>query len=97
MCHQLNMQSIFNGATSFDQPIGEWDTSLVTNMAYMFSGASSFNQAIGNWNVSSVTNMKYMFYNAAVFNQPINDWGYILGNKDGFYVPWCQFLQSSHR
>ena len=67
-----DMGYMFYGATAFNQPIGNWDVSNVTNMVYMFSGAT-FNQDIGNWDVSNVTNMAYMFYDAT-FNQPIGNW-----------------------
>ena len=62
------------GSGSFNQPIGNWNTSKVLDMSTMFFGASSFNQDIGNWNVSNVTSMNYMFDGAAAFNQDLSNW-----------------------
>ena len=58
---------------SFNQPIGSWDVSKVTNMRGMFT-ETSFNQPLGSWDVSSVVSMDGMFTDAFAFNQPIGSW-----------------------
>ena len=68
------MSGMFSVATGFNQNIGGWNTSNVTNMAGMFSGATGFNQNIGAWNTSNITSMAYMFYGASSFNQNIGGW-----------------------
>ena len=74
MSSVTNMYGMFDGATAFNQDIGDWDVSGVTNMGYMFNSARAFNQDIGDWDVSSVTGMYWMFVGATAFNQDIGDW-----------------------
>ena len=65
---------MFEGCTSFNQPLTGWDVSHVTNMSYMFSDCTSFNQSLTGWDVSNVTDMSYMFYNCTSFNQSLEGW-----------------------
>jgi len=68
-----NMSEMFSGS-KLNYPIGNWNTSGVTNMYAMFLDNTEFNQDISTWNVSKVTNMQDMFYGATIFNQPIGSW-----------------------
>ena len=72
-----NMSRLFEDlymTENFNQDIGAWDTSNVTDMSDMFFSAMSFNQDIGDWDTSSVTNMTNMFISASDFNQDISTW-----------------------
>ena len=58
--HVTDMSELFR-LRDFNQPIGNWDVSNVTDMSFMFASTSSFNQPIENWDVSNVTDMSGMF------------------------------------
>jgi surface protein len=47
---------MFDHATSFNQSLSRWDTSM-THMSGMFQGARSFTQDISEWIVSNVIGM----------------------------------------
>ena len=65
---------MFESASAFNQPIGDWATGSVTDMSGMFRSASEFNQDISSWSVASVVNMESMFSSASSFNQDITGW-----------------------
>jgi len=67
------MSNMF-GLSAFNQNIGSWDVSSVTDMSLMFEDAQSFNQDIGDWDVSKVLNMTGMFSDAAAFDQDLGNW-----------------------
>ncbi len=68
-----DMSLMFSLAYSFNQPIGHWDVSNISNMAQLFQ-STPFNQDISNWDVGNVTNMTFLFVNAQAFNQNISGW-----------------------
>jgi surface protein len=74
-----NFSNMFEGATTFNQPIGNWPISASSvNMSSMFTSNTVFNQNIGSWDVSKVTAMNGMFQSATAFNNSgssdINNW-----------------------
>jgi surface protein len=69
-----SMFSSYGIGSSFNQPIGNWNTIGVEQMSNTFSGASSFNQPLNQWNTSNVLDMSGTFRDALEFNQPINQW-----------------------
>jgi surface protein len=48
------MEYMFVNNSVFNQPIGDWNTSNVTDMRYMFYSAQSFNQDLSSWDVDNV-------------------------------------------
>ena len=57
MSNVTTMVSMFNEASSFNQPLNDWNVSNVTNMRGMFIMHINFNQPLNDWNVSNVTTM----------------------------------------
>ena len=73
------MESMFEGAESFNRDLSEWNVKSVTNMKNMFKGAKKFNGDISSWNVERVLNMENMFEGAEVFVQNISEWNIAVG------------------
>jgi hypothetical protein len=75
-------------------PIGEWDTSGVTDMSRLFRSRKRFNDDISDWDVSSVKRMSHMFCGAAAFNQPLDKWDVSsVENMKGMFLGAAAFNQ----
>ncbi len=104
-----NNRGMFKQASSFNQPLENWDVSSVTNMKTMFSSAYSFNQNIGAWNTTNLQNISSTLYFTSNFNQALDGWtvsnitsanqfmsfaGLSTVNYDATLVAWEAQLQS---
>lgn len=49
------------GVTTFNEDLGDWDVSNVTDMHSMFNNQNDFNQDLNSWDVGAVTDMSFMF------------------------------------
>lgn len=74
--HTTTLAYLFEGERTFNQDIGTWDVSTITNFDHMFDGAWIFNESIENWDLSSATSVEYMFKDASAFDQNVNNWDF---------------------
>ncbi|GEM74682.1 BspA family leucine-rich repeat surface protein [Vibrio sagamiensis] len=70
----LKISGMFDGATSFNQPINNWNISQVTSLNNLFHNAFVFNQSVNDWDTEKVVSMYGMFDHASKFNSPLNNW-----------------------
>ncbi len=90
-----DMSGMFDGCSSFNQPLEKWDVGKVTNMNHMFRFCHFFNQPLGGWNVSQVTDMSDMFDGCSSFNQPLEKWdvGKVTNMRQMFWG--CSFFNQT--
>ncbi len=53
------LSSMFQNATSFNQPLGNWDVTEVKNFADIFNGATLFNQDLSSWTPTKMTGVLF--------------------------------------
>jgi len=80
-----SLRTMLFNCRQFDQDVGSWNTSRVTNFIGVF-GSSIFqgdpvgvfnnggSPSIGNWDTSNATDMTQIFLNQPKFNQNIGNW-----------------------
>ena len=91
--------SMFEGATSFNQDLSNFDTSSVVFMNGMFYNAEAFNGDVSNFDTSSVTDMSSMFSGATSFNQDVSnfdtssvtDMRFMFNNATSFNQDLCSW------
>jgi len=69
-----SLPNTFNGCSSLNVDMNNWDVSNMTNLNGTFFNCSSFNGNITSWDVSNVTFFVSMFNGASSFNQPLDSW-----------------------
>ncbi len=84
-----NMDSVFSGASEFNQNISSWNTALVTSMRNMFM-LTAFNQDISSWDVGEVRDFSGMF-TSTPFNQDIASWD----TKNATNMSWMFYNASN--
>jgi surface protein len=68
------MQSMFEGATAFNQPLANWNVGRVIDMQRMFSRATAFNQPVVTWQWKEACCLSQMFADADMFRQHLCRW-----------------------
>lgn len=76
--------------TVFNQPIGDWNTSSVTNMSSVFHQNTAFDQDISNWDITNVTTMQTSSFEFGS-TTPIST-----ANYDALLIAWEADLQTAY-
>jgi len=72
------MANMFYNAIAFNQNIGAWTTSALTDVSQTFRNAAAFNQDIAGWDIADITTAASMFLSS----------GLSTANLDALYIGW---------
>lgn len=91
-----SLASIFENASSFNQPLNSWNTANVEVMRAAFYGATAFNQPLDNWDTSNVWHFGILFTDATSFNQSLGTWAMtsateVDGMLNGTAMVWSNY------
>ena len=76
--------------TSFNQPIGDWNTSSVTSMQSVFRGNTAFDQDLSNWDITTVSSFQVLSWQFA------SNVGFSTTNYDAMLIAWEAQLQAAY-
>src|SRR5690606_7288716 len=81
------MSFMFDGASSFNQPLDSWDVRKLEGFSYMFRDASSFNQSLAAWQLESFVGGIASFYRSGMscenFSYSLYSWATNPNTNDG--------------
>lgn len=78
--------SMFERATSFNQPIGNWNMTSATHMKHMLSGATAFDQSLANWNLASLVDIPGDQWSGGA--NMLDNSGISMENYDATLIAW---------
>lgn len=79
-----HLTTIFQDATAFNQPVGNWDVSNMVNLLNIFDGATSFNQSLANWDIRGITTSI-----PGSMNGMLDNCGMSTANYDATLIAWA--------
>lgn len=78
--------SMFERATSFNQPIGKWNMTSATHMKHMLSGATAFDQSLAGWHLASLVDIPGDQWSGGA--NMLDNSGISMENYDATLIAW---------